>query len=332
MDHAAPILIAGAGSIGCYVGGVLAEAGRDVTLLGRGALAERVAREGLTVSFHDGRRIERPAGQPAMTTDPSAIARAAVILVAVKSGATEEMGRTIAAHARPDAIVVSLQNGVRNADRLRAILPDHDVRAGMVAFNVVQLQDGRFHKATSGEIKIERGSPSLEPLLNSEAQAIVEADDMAAIQWGKLLINLNNAINALADIPIATQLADRRWRRIFAAAQAEGLAAMKAAGITPKAATPIPPRLMPWLLRLPTPLFKRIFARNLKVDPEARSSMWEDLSKGRKTEVDELQGAIVDLAEAHGLSAPVNRRIAAAVREAEEANAGPPGLTPSDLG
>lgn len=331
MDPAAPILIAGAGSIGCYVGGVLAEAGRDITLLGRGALAERVADEGLSVSFHDGRRLERPAGAPAMTTDPASIERAAVILVTVKSGATEDMARTIAAHARPDAIVVSLQNGVRNADRLRAILPDHDVRAGMVAFNVVQLPDGRFHKATSGEIKIERAHPSLEPLLDTEAQAIVEADDMAAIQWGKLLINLNNAINALADIPIATQLADRRWRRIFAAAQAEGLAAMKAAGITPKAATPIPPRLMPWLLRLPTPLFKRIFARNLKVDPEARSSMWEDLTKGRKTEIDELQGAIVDLAQAHGLSAPVNRRIAAAIREVEGANSGPPGLTPSDL-
>ena len=78
-------------------------------------------------------------------------------------------------------------------------------------------------------------------------------------------------------------------------------------------------------------IFRRIFGRSMKIDPNARSSMWEDLSKGRLTEIDELQGAVVALAEAHGLDAPVNRRIHAAIRAAEAAGSGPPGLRPADL-
>ena len=331
MDADSHIAIAGAGSIGCFVGGVLAEAGRNVSMLGRGSLAERVQQDGVTISDIDGWTSHLPPARTGMTTNPAMLAEADIILVCVKSGATEEMARAIAAHAKREAIIVSLQNGVTNADKLRAILPDHDVRAGMVAFNVVQLPDGRFHKATSGEIMIEAGAPSLAPLLDSPRLRFVDAGDMSAILWGKLLINLNNALNALANIPIVEQLADPRWRRLFAAAQAEGLAALKAARIKPKAATPIPPRLMPIMLRLPTPLFRRIFGRSMKIDPNARSSMWEDLSKGRLTEIDELQGAVVALAEAHGLDAPVNRRIHAAIRAAEAAGSGPPGLRPADL-
>lgn len=331
MDADSRIAIAGAGSIGCFVGGVLAEAGRNVSMLGRGKLAERVQQDGLTISDIDGWTSHLSPAQVGMTTDPAMLAEANIILVCVKSGATEDMARAIAAHAKADAIIVSLQNGVSNAGKLSAILPGHDVRAGMVAFNVVQLPDGRFHKATSGEIMIEAGAPSLAPMLDSPHLRFAEAEDMPAILWGKLLINLNNALIALADLPIVEELADPKWRRLFAAAQAEGLAAMNAAGIRPKAATPIPPRLMPHLLRLPTPLFRRVFARGLQIDPTARSSMWEDLTRGRLTEIDELQGAVVALAEAHGLDAPVNRRIHAAIRKAEASGSGPPGLRPADL-
>jgi ketopantoate reductase (EC 1.1.1.169) len=117
------------------------------------------------------------------------------------------------------------------------------------------------------------------------------------VQWGKLIINLNNALSALSDMPLAAQLASRDWRRLFADQMAEGLAVLKAAGIVPVSSTPIPMNWSPTLLRLPDAIFNAILGRTMKIDPEARSSMWQDLKLGRKTEIDYLQGALIALAE-----------------------------------
>ena len=117
------------------------------------------------------------------------------------------------------------------------------------------------------------------------------------VQWGKLLLNLNNALNALSGLPLATQLADRRWRLLLAAQIEEALAVLKAAGIAPARIEGVPPRLIPSILRLPDWLFRLVARRMLAIDPAARSSMWEDLAARRPTEIDYLQGAILALAD-----------------------------------
>lgn len=323
------IVIAGAGSVGCFVGGLLAHAGRPVTLFGRGRIATRVQSDGLQISDPDGLSISLTPAQANMTTDPACLAQANVILVCVKSVGTADMAKTIAQHASSSAIIVSLQNGVTNADALRAHLPAHDVRAGMFGFNVVQLPDGTFHRGTSGEVVIGSGDPAIAPHLNVPGLGVLESPDIAGVQWGKLLMNLNNALNALSNIPLRDQLADRQWRRVLADQMDEALAAMAAAGITPKPATPMPPKLVPHLLRLPTWLFRLIAGRMMKIDPEARSSMWEDLQRGRKTEIDSLQGAIVALARAHGMQAPINASTIACIKAVE--GKPPPTLRPADI-
>ncbi|MEP5571184.1 MAG: ketopantoate reductase C-terminal domain-containing protein, partial [Nitratireductor sp.] len=104
--------------------------------------------------------------------------------------------------------------------------------------------------------------------------------------------------------------------------------AMKAAGIRPARIGRLRPGLLPAVLRLPDPLFRRLARRMLAVDPAARSSMWEDLERGRPTEVDQFQGAVIALAERHGLAAPANRAVLAAIRRAERAGRGAPRLQP----
>ncbi|RAZ90215.1 2-dehydropantoate 2-reductase [Mesorhizobium hawassense] len=331
--EAGTIAIAGAGSIGCYVGGCLALAGRKVVFLGRGRIVEAMRQGGLRVSDLDGhdRRIDAQA--ISATDDPATALRAAdVVLVTVKSGATEEMARLIAAHGRPDAVVVSLQNGVDNADRLRAALPGRRVLTGMVMFNVVQSPDGelpfRVHRASQGEVMIDGGVDGLAGLLDVDGLAVEARADMKAVQWSKLLMNLNNALVALSDLPLARQLADRRWRVILAAEIDEALTAMRAAGIAPARIASLPPPLLPKVLRLPDWLFGLLARRMLAIDPEARSSMWDDLQRGRPTEIDELQGAVIRLARQSGIPTPVNERVTALVRQAEADKCGPPGLTP----
>jgi 2-dehydropantoate 2-reductase len=155
--------------------------------------------------------------------------------------------------------------------------------------------------------------------------------DIAGVQWGKLLLNLNNALNALADLPLRRQLAQRAWRQLFADQIAEGLAAIKAEGIRPVSSTPIPPSWMPALLRLPDAVFAVLLASSMKIDPEARSSMWEDLQRGRPTEIDYLQGVITAIAGRHGLKAPLSHRIVTLIKSAEAAGKGSPGLTPEQI-
>ena len=124
---------------------------------------------------------------------------------------------------------------------------------------------------------------------------------MGAVLAGKLLYNLNNALNALSGLTLAAQLGDRRWRRLFAAAQEEALAVFRAEGITPWSMSPVPVQRMPRMLRLPNFLFRQLAKRGVRIDRTARSSMWEDVEKRRPTEIDELQGAIIRKGAALGV-------------------------------
>ncbi len=331
------IVVAGAGSIGCYVGGCLALAGRDVTLLLRPALAEMIAGHGLRISDLDGADRTLAPTAVKLATDPeAAFAEAEIILVAVKSGATSAMADLIAEHAPSDGTVVSLQNGVGNVDVLLARVGGiARVVPGMVAFNVVQThglgQPARFHRGTSGTIRIGPGVPGLREALDVAGARVAEDADMAGVLWGKLLLNLNNALNALSGVPLVIQLADRRWRLLLAAQMDEALAVLKAAGIRPARIEGVPPGAIPRILRLPNWLFRVVARRMLAIDPQARSSMWEDLQRRRATEIDYLQGAILKLARKSGVRAPLAERIIAQVRQAEAAGAGSPGLSPDQI-
>ena len=97
------------------------------------------------------------------------------------------------------------------------------------------------------------------------------------------------------------------------------------------AATPLPPGWLPHLLRLPDPLFNLLLGRTMKIDRNARSSMWEDLQRGRRSEIDYLQGVIIEIARRRGLSVPLSQRVLDLIKQAETAGQGSPGLTPDQI-
>jgi len=200
-----------------------------------------------------------------------------------------------------------------------------------VPFNVVALGDGRFHRSTSGDIVIAQDDAGTAAGLSVPGLAISSTANIDGAQWGKLIVNLNNALNALSNIPLRQQLAQRGWRRLLADQMAEGIAAVRAEGIVPVSPTPLPSSWMPPLLRLPDALFGMLLGRTMKIDPEARSSMWEDLQRGRRTEIDYLQGVIAAIADRRGLDASLSRRVIALVRAAEADGKGSPGLTPEQI-
>jgi 2-dehydropantoate 2-reductase len=331
MSSDKPIGVAGAGSIGCFVGGMCAAAGRRVALLARPRLIQEIENNGLNLTSFEGSERKIAPGQLTLSDDPKIFADAAMVLVTVKSADTAEIAETIARHAPPDAVVVSLQNGVGNAAVLRQRLAGRVVLAGMVPFNVIAAGEGRFHRATSGDIVIERDDAGTAARLSVPGLTMRPSANIAGVQWGKLLVNLNNAINALSDLPLRQQLAQRSWRMLFADQIAEGLAALRAEGVRPVSSTPIPAGWTPHLLRLPDTLFGMLLGRTMKIDPQARSSMWEDLQRGRRTEIDYLQGVITEIADRRQLQVPLSRRIVALIRRAEVAGQGSPKLTPEQI-
>ncbi|HZO68149.1 MAG TPA: 2-dehydropantoate 2-reductase [Kribbellaceae bacterium] len=312
------VAVFGAGSIGCYVGGRLAGAGADVVLVGRERLAQEVAAHGLRITDWQGAdlAVERVRYE----TAAHAAAGADLVLVTVKSAATARAAEELAGALGPDAVVISFQNGLRNAETLRHGLPGRTVLTGIVQFNVVHRGEGAFHAGTEGGLEVE-DHPALAPyleLFDRAGLALERHRDMLPVQWAKLLLNLNNPVNALSGLTLKAQLSQRPFRRCVALAQAEALRLLAADGTTPAKLTPLPPRWIPRLLGAPDALFTRLAGQMLAIDPHARSSMLDDLDAGRPTEVDHLNGEVVRLAERLGRTAPVNTRLVELVHQAED--------------
>jgi 2-dehydropantoate 2-reductase len=314
--------IFGAGAIGCFVGGRLAASGADVVLVGRRHI------HGLVTVDLDGttKRADADVG-----TDASALATCDAVLVCVKSAQTSEAAETLAKILPKHTIVLSMQNGVRNADVLREHLTN--VLAGIVSFNVVSKGEGTFQRATSGPLVVEEREDAA-ALVDAFRRAGLEAfaeRDIAAMQWSKLVMNLNNAVSALSNAPTREIVLTPGYRACVAAIVSEALDVMRAANIRPKRIGPLPVAIFPFALRLPTPLIRIVARAQLRIDPEARSSMWEDLTRGKKTEVDFLNGEIVRLARTHGKLAPINARVVDLVHEVEARGEGSPKMSPSAL-
>ncbi len=303
-------VVLGAGAIGCYAGGRLAAAGHRVTFIGRPRTITTLRQHGLTVTDLDGFKAHVPGNELPLAEhlDDSLFTQACTVLLCVKGGATRSAAAELAAVCPPHTTVISLQNGVDNTNRIRAEAPSLAVVAGMVPFNVVMLPNGHVHRGTTGALTMthQAETQALVPAWNAAGLPLKLTADMLSVQWGKLLLNLNNPVNALSDLPLRNQLMDRDYRRVVASLQTEALQALKAAGIRPAKVATAPPLWLPTILRLPNAIFTRMAARMLRMDAAARSSMWEDFQHGRVTEIDDLCGAVVRLAQAHGTPAAAN--------------------------
>ena len=329
--------IIGAGAIGCYLGGRLRANGADVVFWGRPRVKAELETAGLTlVDAAGGAATSKVApGEVDFVLEAGGLAACDVGLVCVKSAQSGEVAQDLAAVLPETALFVSMQNGLGNADALRKELPRHTVLGGIVGFNVVWRDGGTFRRATSGPLLIEsHADPRVSALAGALRSADLETevvDDIRAKQWSKLVMNLSNAVSALTGAPTQELIFDASYRRIVRAVMVEALDLIKRAGHVPSKVGPLPVQLFPTLLALPSALLKVVARIQVKIDPEARSSMWEDLTQRRLTEVDYLNGEIVRLAESLGTTAPINKRIIELVRQAEQAGKGPPNLSADEL-
>ena len=310
-------VVAGAGSIGLWIGAHLVAAGQKVTFLARPRVINTIKEHGITLTSWQGKHIDVPADQMVMTEDETCLADADVILVTVKSKDTFAIAEQISRFVKSDAVIISAQNGINNASALKNILSVNTVGSMMVPYNVQPMGDGRYHCGTQGNLVIDQ---SFEYLLSDFRKADLEiksAKDMHEVLWGKLLLNLNNALNALSGITLVEELSQRKWRKKLADCMDETIEILNELGIQPKTQTPVPVSWVPSILRLPTFLFKLVAKGMLQIDPLARSSMQEDIMLGRPTEVDYINGEVVRYARSLGMAAPINEDVIAQIKKLE---------------
>jgi len=309
------IVILGAGSIGCWIGGHLIAGGAQVTLIGRERYAAQIAEHGLTLTHFE--RLALHCEDVDFKTEAQALAGADIIAICVKSQDTLQAAQQIKTYA-PTASVVSFQNGIRNPETLRSVLRADNIIPAIVPFNVTPSQPGVFHCGTAGELVI--GSHlALSPLvsaLETSGQDVRQSDEILGDQWAKMIVNLNNGLNTLSGGPLREGLLQRDYRRALGKCVEEALHVAKANDVEVGHFNGRSPQALVKTLRLPNMVYRLVMQAIVKIDAKARSSMLDDLEAGRVSEIDYLQGEIVKRAEQVGLSAPNNAVILMAVEQA----------------
>ncbi|PAY22408.1 2-dehydropantoate 2-reductase [Dietzia natronolimnaea] len=316
------ITVIGAGVVGCYLGGRLARHA-DVTLVGRPHVLDPIRAVGLTVEAGKGvdDRIHVPSEALTLSETPESVRRSDVVLVCTKAGSSAAATAEFVPFLRPGTLVVGLQNGLHSADSIRDGVGTNPVIAGIIPFNVARTGPSTYRRTSAGEIRIAE-HPLAAPLLRvmDEADLPVRAtDDIQAVLHGKVLLNLNNAVQALSGLPLRDELVDRDLRRCVALCQGEAIRVFTAAGVVPRVPIAVPAGMLPSVMRLPTPVFRRLARTVMGVDADGTSSMNDDLIRGRPTEIDILQGEVVRMGRRLGVATPACAHIVELVHEAERA-------------
>jgi 2-dehydropantoate 2-reductase len=291
------VAVMGAGAVGCYYGGMLARAGHEVVLIARPQHVEAIAGKGLrldTQNFDEYVRVSA-------STDAAAIKEAKLVLFCVKSTDTDSAARLIAPHLEQDALVLSLQNGVENAERLRELLPQA-VAAAVVYVASEMAGPGHIKHHGRGELVIEP-SRSSEDVARAFADAGVPteiSDNVRGALWAKLVLNCAyNALSALSRMPYGRLVQGEGVTRAMRDIVDECLAVAAADGVT------IPGDVDAAVRRIAETM------------PNQYSSTAQDMARGKRSEIDHLNGLIVKRGEASGISTPANRMLHVLVKLVE---------------
>ncbi|HEX5093819.1 MAG TPA: 2-dehydropantoate 2-reductase [Burkholderiales bacterium] len=288
------IAVMGAGAVGCFYGAMLARSGRRVTLVGRPAHVEAVRRSGLRLDMN-GAETAFPVEA---TTGPEGVQGAELVLFSVKSPDTEAAGQAMAPYLGRETAILTLQNGVDNAERLAAAL-GREVIPAVVYVASEMAGPGLVRHHGRGELAIGRGAAS-EAIARDFGDAGVKveiADNAAGMLWAKLIMNCAyNALSAIAQLPYGKLVQGAYIPEVMRDVVEECLSVAGAAGV-----------------QVPGDMHEAV--RNIaRTMPTQASSTAQDLARGKKTEIDYLNGIVVRKGEALGVPTPVNRTLTALVK------------------
>ncbi len=293
MKNEATIRVAvlGAGAVGCYYGGMLARAGHKVTLIGRPVHVEAFRKAGL---HFEGLKFDEQVPVEA-STEASAVRGARLVLFCVKSTDTEQAAAQIAPFLDAGSIVVNLQNGVDNSERIQAKVSQPVVPA--VVYVATEMK-GPGHLKHHGRGDLVIGpNEQVKTWFESAGVPTAISDNIAGELWAKLVVNCAyNALSAITQLPYGKMIEGPGIRDTMRDVVEEALAVAKASGVA---------------------MAPDILAQTYKIAeamPTQFSSTAQDLALGKPTEIDHLNGYVVRRGEALRIPTPANRALHALVK------------------
>lgn len=304
------VLVMGAGAIGSVVGGLLCQAGHDVTLVGRAGHMDAIAASGLRITGIWGDYhvtglvpVTRPADAPHREYD--------ALLLCTKSYDTATALEAALPYVGAGALVVSLQNGLGNIEAIAARVGPERAVAGRVIFGVDLVANGAVRVTVfGGDVLLGHPdgrvpSPAVRDLataLNAAGIPTQATDQVMGYVWGKVLYNCClNPLSALLDVPYGALAEYEATRAIIGDVIAEAFAVARAEGVA-------------LLWESPAAYERLLFDVLLPPTAAHYASMRADLLRGRRTEIDALNGALARLGERHGLPTPVNTLLTRLIR------------------
>ena len=304
------IVVVGAGAMGGVFGTRLATAGNDVLLYDTWSEHVRAIEDGgIRIQGLDGTSVRYRVR--ATDTPPPAIGAADLILVQVKGPDTYDALFPFAGRIKPDAFVLSLQNGLGNLEQMRAALPGHErILIGTTAHGAYILGPGRIRHAGRGLTVI--GDPTVPQTprfpINAIRNVLVSAGfdtqiakNIHSAVWAKLVSNVAiNPISALTGLRNGQLLDDPDLVAVVEQVVRETVAVMRAAAVPPA-----------------TDDFLAHAKKVMKDTDENISSMLQDIRRGRRTEIDAINGAVARLGDELGVATPVNQLLTILVRNRE---------------
>ncbi|CAM3794962.1 2-dehydropantoate 2-reductase [Bordetella sputigena] len=288
------VAVMGAGAVGCYFGAMLARAGHDVALIGRPAHVEAVRAQGL---FLEARTFQEHVPMRA-GTGPDMAEGADIVLFCVKSADTESAGRALAPHLGADTLVLSLQNGVDNAERLQALIPRTVVPA-VVYVATEMAGPGHVKHHGRGELVIgpSAGSRRFADECAAAGVPVEISDNVIGALWAKLIVNCAyNALSAIARMPYGELYEGQGIQQVMRDVVHECLAVAQAEGVQ------VPGDSWAAILKI------------VDTMPTQFSSTAQDLMRGKATEIDYLNGYIERKGRERAIATPVNRVLHALVK------------------
>lgn len=297
------VAVMGAGAVGCYYGALLARAGHEVVLIGRPAHVQAMQREGLRLQKQGLDERVRVAA----STEAAAAGGASLVLFCVKSTDTESAAAQLRPHLAPGALLLSMQNGVDNAERLRAALPDHAVAATVVYVATEMAGPGHVRHHGRGELVMEpcAGAEAVAHLLTAAGAPTEISGNVRGALWAKLILNCAyNALSAITQLPYGRLVQGPGVTDVMADVVAECLAVARADGVQVVGDVPAAVR------------------RIAETMPAQSSSTAQDLARGKRSEIDHLNGYVLRRGQALGIATPANRVLHALVRLLEDKAAG----------
>jgi 2-dehydropantoate 2-reductase len=297
------ITVVGAGAVGGYFGGLLARAGAPVTFIGRPQFVEAVAKHGLfldTLHFQESVRVQA-------STEIQAVSGAEIVLFCVKTVDNATTARTIAPLLAPNALVLSMQNGVDNVEQIRAATAI-DALPSVVYVAASVPEPGRIKHVGRGDLVIGSESEKTECVAALFSRANIPcriSENIEGELWTKLVWNCAlNAVSALGHAKYGQIAASADAWKVVETTVHEVLAVARAANIHPPGLED-PKAALAGALKIATQM------------AEALSSTAQDMNRGKRTEIDSLNGYVSRRGAELGVPTPVNQALYALTKLAE---------------